>query len=740
MSISDLARHRLAPVVLSLSLAGLLSACGGGGGGSSSSEPTPTAPEPTIAVVSEVSGWASQGTGTTGGALAPATNIYKVTNRAELLAALANTSSPTYLTNQTAAKSEPKIIYVSGSIYGTDLGNGSKADLAYYRSLSANAAKWDWDLYIQSLDKAYMADLDAKVALGDAAAIATKAKIADLSSGRTTVMNLQKAQIQFPVPSNTSIIGVGKDAKLIDGYLAISAVNNVIVRNMEFEAPTDLATAYQDGDHPEWNARYDAISLGTAKQIWIDHCTLSDGKNLDTEVLTINGVTLPVQRHDGLLDIEDGADYVTVSYTEFKNHDKTSMVGGSGDSNGFKERDVNRLTFSYNRYRDSVQRSPRARFGKIHVYNNYYSGNTDDAVYPMLYYIGMGAESRILSGTNAFDITGSKASASRVISNLNGYQFKDVGSWFNGTPASTELEAAAKAALDARWSDAQSEAATKGFTLAAYTNVLGWTPTYAYAPAPSAAALRTHVDANAGAGRLAIDAPAGAAAPGPILPAPPATNVCPAEWSSLDSGIANGTPFPAVYGFLRDTTELPVTVGASYSAGKYTLVSAGSLAGAGDGLTLAYKKVSGNFTLVAQLESMEVPATLNSGNIVAGIMLRNDANPRSLYYSMMLRGSKSLRTNFRDVVCGSAGNTAIVNVPSLPTAAAPLWMKMQRTGQVMQVSYSYDGLTWVDQPSKDFTATPLATEVYVGLAGSSGTFGTSSVTTSSVFSGVSLTQ
>lgn len=734
MFFSDMTRHRLVPIAISLSLAGLVAACGGGG----NDDP---APEPTFPVVSEVSGWASQGTGTTGGAQAPATNIYKVTNRAELLAALANTSSPTYIAgNQTAAKSEPKIIYVVGSIYGTDLGNGNKADLAYYRAQSANAAKWDWDLYIQSLDTAFMADLNAKATAGDTAAIATKAKIADLSSGRTTVANLQKAQIQFQVPSNTSIIGVGNDAKLIDGYLAISSVSNVIVRNMEFEAPTDLTTVYQDGPSPEWNARYDAISIGTAKQVWIDHCTLSDGKNLDTEVLTINGVTKVVQRHDGLLDIEDGSDYITVSYTVFKNHDKTNMVGGSGDQNGFKERDVNRLTFSHNRWQDSAQRSPRARFGRIHVYNNYYSGNTDAGVYPIGYYIGMGAESRILSETNAFDLTGNKASVSKVISNLNGYQFKDVGSWFNGVPASASLEAAAKAALEARWTEAQTAANTSGFTLNAYTNVLGWTPPYAYTPAPSAASLRTHVDANAGAGKLAISLPAGAAAPGPVLPAPPATNTCPADWSSLDTGVPGGTPFPAVYGFLRDTSELPATVGATYSAGKYTLVAAGSLAGAGDGLTLAYKKVTGDFTLIAKLESMEVPVSLNSANIVAGIMLRNDANPRSLYYSMMLRGNRSLRTNFRNVVCGSAGNTAVVTIPSMPTTAAPLWMKMQRTGQSVRVSYSNDGTVWVDQTPLDFTTTPLANEVYVGLAGSSGTFGTSSVTTSSVFSGVSLTQ
>jgi len=629
----------------------------------------------------------------------------------------------------------------SGHIYGTDLGNDSKADLDWYRSLSANAAKWDWNLYIQSLDTTYMADLNTRAELGDKTAIATKARISDLPSGRSNVANLQKAQIQFQVPSNTTILGVGTDAKLIDGYLSINAASNIIIRNLTFEAPIDLVASYDIG-RMEWNARYKAISIVTGKQIWIDHCTLSDGQNLDTEVITINGATKVIQRHDGLIDIEDGSDYITISYTEFKNHDKTNMVGGSGDQNGFKERDKNRITFSHNRWQDTSQRAPRARFGRFHLYNNHYSGDTDAALYPIRYYIGMGAESRILSEANAFDMAGSKAGAAGVISNLNGYQFRDAGSWINGTPSSAALEAAAKAALDARWSTAQSDAAAKGFTVAAYTNDLGWKPSYTYTLASSATALRTHINANTGAGKLAIDLPTTATTPGPILPAQPATEGCPTDWTSLHSGIANGTPFPAVYAFNRDTTDLPTSVGASYGAGKYTLAAGGSLAGSGDGLTLAYKKVRGDFTLVAQLESMEVPAALNAANIVAGIMLRNNTNPRSLYYSMMLRGNRSLRTNFRDTHCANADNKAVITIPDLPTCVAPLWMKMRRKGQIIQVSYSYDGVSWVDQTPKDFSLTsPLGTEVLVGLAGASGAFGTGSshVTTSSVFRDVILT-
>jgi pectate lyase len=469
-----------------------------------------------------VSGWASQGEGTTGGASAPASNIYVVRNRAELNAALANVNSPTYATNPSAAKLEPKIIHMVGTIYGTDLGDGKLADEAYYKSLNATAAKWDWNLYLQSLDTAYMTALNAKVAQGDPAAIAMRARISALSSARGTLRRLQKAQIQLVIPSNTTILGVANDAKLVDGYFSINATKNIIIRNLELQAPQDLTP---DWNGKEWNANFKAISVVTGKQLWIDHCTLSDGAHFDAaEVATINGLTREVQRHDGLIDIEDSSDYVTISYTIFKNHDKTNMVGGSGDQNGAKERDYNHLTFSNDIWENSVQRAPRARFGRIHVYNNYYKGDTAAKDYPLSYFIGMGAESKILSESNAFEISGPNANASKVVANLNGYQFKDVGSWINGVPASAEIEAAAQAALEANWTKARAAADKSGFTIGAYTNVLGWSPTYSYHPGASFEAVKTHDLIFAGSGKLAIDPTVLASAKRPVLGEEQASN------------------------------------------------------------------------------------------------------------------------------------------------------------------------------------------------------------------------
>ncbi|MEO7579761.1 MAG: pectinesterase family protein [Massilia sp.] len=610
-----------------LAVAGLLQACGGGGSGAADGGTTPGTPTtPTSPTVTNpvllsqstiVSGWAAQGEGTSGGAGAPASNTYVVSNRAELNAALDNVNSPTYATNPSAARLEPKIIYMTGSIYGNDVGNGKLADEAYYKTLSPAAANWDSKLYIQSADTAFMTDLNAKVAAGDAAAIATKARIAALSAARLTIRVLQKTQIQFIVPSNTTIMGVGTDAKLIDGYLSINAVKNVVIRNLELQAPIDLSANYDPGTG-DWDASFDAITVVTGKQIWIDHCTLSDGAHIDNDdMVTVNGVTKHAQRHDGLIDIEDSSDFVTISYTIFKNHDKTNMVGGSGDQNGAKERAYNRLTFSNNIWENTVQRAPRARFGRIHVYNNYYKGATDAANYATSYYIGMGAESKILSESNAFELSGPNANASRIISNANGYQFHDVGSWINGVPSSAALEAAAKAGVDANYAKARAAADGTGsgaalnslFTFDNYTPVLGWTPDYPYTAATSYEDVKAHNLAYAGAGKLAVGVAAASAKRPFLTDAQAATYTVAKALAGTDAW----APQTVNAGHIDTSAITPDYTVAKDGSGNYTTIQAALNAASNSSKARVYIKVkAGTYPELLVASSANSAVTLYS--------------------------------------------------------------------------------------------------------------------------------
>lgn len=433
-----------------------------------------------------------------GGATATASNVYVVKNRKELKAALANQNSPTFASAPASALLEPKLIYIVGTIHGDELEQGGTADADYYRT-SPNANHYDFNTYLKFFDTAYKADLTSKANAGDTAAAAELALVNEQpAAARTTFSNNQKAQIQFQVPPNTSLLGVGTDAKLVDGYLSLNTYSptfgktlrsNIIIANIEFQAPQDLAPAWDPSDTATgaWNARYDAVSIVTSRAIWIDHCTFSDGVHEDSaEPSPFSGKH--VQRHDGLLDIEDGADAITISYSVFRRHDKTMLIGSteSGDQGQENyEKGRERITLYANLWEDSTQRAPLARWGSFHVVNNLYRGNPGAAAYALSYFMGAGTQSSILSESNAFEATAGAASAlqARLVKNSGGTEFHDVGSWLGGAPATT-LEAQAGG-----------------------IHTLGWSPPYPYSKGQSAADVAAHVLANAGAGKLDIKLP-----------------------------------------------------------------------------------------------------------------------------------------------------------------------------------------------------------------------------------------
>ncbi len=438
-------------------------------------------------------GWATANGGTTGGAGAAEDSVHVVDSRAELAAALQNGGAP----------EEPKIIYVSGAIHGSESDDGELLGDQDY------APGWDLDRYMACFgpDGAEWSD-DRHEWCEEQAAL------------RVDGSNAQKQHIQLEVPSNTTLVGVGEDAQLLGVYLSVRLGQNIVVRNLELEAPVDYFPSWDpwDGDDGSWNARFDALSIVTGSNIWIDHCTFTDGRFPNSEAPEgFHGE--PVERHDGLLDIEDGTDYVTVSYSEFLDHAKTALVG-SGDGQGDKDRGHLKVTFHHNLFDDSAQRSPRVRFGPVHSFNNYFTGSTDDPDYPMVseelggsdYFLGMGLESMIVSEYNAFEYTGAGATPDIVLDNLNGHQFRDTGSWFGGEPV--DVNATAERKFEAASAEAIAAAEAAGteppaWALEEFTTDVGWDPAkeYAYQPQTAADEVRATVLAEAGAGLLPITEP-----------------------------------------------------------------------------------------------------------------------------------------------------------------------------------------------------------------------------------------
>ncbi|MFJ5442936.1 polysaccharide lyase family 1 protein [Pectobacterium sp. CHL-2024] len=513
---------RLRTCAVAIALSGLvLSGC------DNSQQPVAEAAPPDLQVKTAPFGWAAQYQNTdgkfyatTGGEGAHENSIYVVTSRQELKDALNNIRSPRYIAGdadaELKAKLEPKIIYWQGTVRGDDLGNGRYADAEYYKT-KPNKTTFDFDLYVKAFDQDYMAQLKATADAGgsDAAAASAELSLLKKQNGqRSQYANNQKAQIQFQVPPNTTILGVGSEAKLVEGYLSLNTLShtfgktdnsNIIIRNITFQAPRDFAPAWDagDGDKGNWNARYDSVSINASKNVWVDHCTFTDGEHPDYQEPVLFGKH--IQRHDGLLDIEDGADYLTISYNIFAEHDKTVLIGsGDGDKGEY------RITFEGNLWDNSVQRSPRVRFGQVHLLNNYHRGATDTN-YPILYAIGMGFDSSILSESNVFNFQGGGADENLIIGAYKGSKFKDNGSWFNGNPASNLNQIA----LDkcSTLQEAEKVAATNSgkavpaWALETCTNELEWSPPYAYSAGKSIAAVEKYVLDNAGAGKLDISLP-----------------------------------------------------------------------------------------------------------------------------------------------------------------------------------------------------------------------------------------
>ena len=199
--------------------------------------------------------------------------------------------------------------------------------------------------------------------------------------------------------SNKTIIGCSSGAK-IQGHLGIgSSSSNVILRNLKI-------SGYGVGDctkDPSFDSGTgcssgaDAISVnGTAHHVWVDHCLIMDGT-------------------DGNLDITNDSDFVTVSWTKFAYTPRTDNVGddstgaaghrfsnlvGGTDSKptGWPTTRPLNVTWHHNWWADGVvERQPRVRFGRNHLFNNYYNSTASN------YCVRAGIEASILLEGNAFE-------------------------------------------------------------------------------------------------------------------------------------------------------------------------------------------------------------------------------------------------------------------------------------------------------------------------------------------------
>jgi pectate lyase/pectin methylesterase-like acyl-CoA thioesterase len=203
------------------------------------------------------------------------------------------------------------------------------------------------------------------------------------------------------VASNKTLFS-DRGAALKHGTLSIDGAQNIIIRNLKFRGLWEWDDATQGAyDLQGWD--FIALTNG-ARNVWVDHCDFA--KVYDGQVDIVQGsdlVTVSFSRFTGDLGDEvvnqinyleslyqaNPADARISYYASLRNagqsvqqiitheipQDKTSLVGND-DNAGATDTGRLNVTYHHNAFTLVRQRTPRMRFGNAHVYNIF----VDDAL------------------------------------------------------------------------------------------------------------------------------------------------------------------------------------------------------------------------------------------------------------------------------------------------------------------------------------------------------------------------
>ncbi|MFJ4369107.1 polysaccharide lyase family 1 protein [Streptomyces chartreusis] len=173
-----------------------------------------------------------------------------------------------------------------------------------------------------------------------------------INHGNTTKVsgdscNTAAGVIELKQISNVTLVGVGSGAVFDQLGIHIRESSNIIIQNVTVRNVKKSGSPTSNGG--------DAIGMESdVRNVWVDHATL----------LASGGES---EGYDGLFDMKDNTQYVTLSYSILRNSGRGGLIGSSESdlSNGY-------VTFHHNRYENIDSRAPLLRGGTAHAYNNHY--------------------------------------------------------------------------------------------------------------------------------------------------------------------------------------------------------------------------------------------------------------------------------------------------------------------------------------------------------------------------------
>ena len=133
------------------------------------------------------------------------------------------------------------------------------------------------------------------------------------------------------IANDTTIDGRGADITITNRGLSTAGRENIVIHNLKID-----------------DINGDGIAVYDAKDIWIDHVSVSDTS-------------------DGAIDITKQSRNVTVSWSHLTNQNKTMLISAN---NSHTEDEIITVTLHHNWYEGTMRRNPLIRFGSLHMYNN----------------------------------------------------------------------------------------------------------------------------------------------------------------------------------------------------------------------------------------------------------------------------------------------------------------------------------------------------------------------------------
>ena len=206
--------------------------------------------------------------------------------------------------------------------------------------------------------------------------------------------------------ANVTFEGIGDDATLYEAGVAVFQSTGIEVRNLGLMN----WGGGKDGD---------GISLKQSVGVWVHNNDVFYG-NAGSDGDQAKG--------DGSMDLKDNSQYVTVSYNHFWDSGKMSLCGMTSESG------ENWITYHHNWFDHSDSRHPRIRTMSVHVYNNYYDGNSK-------YGVGTAKDSEAFVEANYFrhcnypmlsSMQGSDVLAGGIFSKENGGVIKAYNNYMEG--------------------------------------------------------------------------------------------------------------------------------------------------------------------------------------------------------------------------------------------------------------------------------------------------------------------